>query len=368
MSGDQKHQVNELLKEQMRLTENLAIQKDKARLAANSILWEVPGLILFVVALLVGFLLITTLGAKTALYRTNNTLSLMKGAKHGTPAYGPYDASQIGIALFYPPLYQILNALAVYEGRLTPTGAHFLVQGLDFIATQAASGDSNNGGSLTQAGYAGDWETIAQSGVDDVVAVLYKCWYGSTMNGGHNTSDAALKACWTEWLTTQYRWVAPNIGCFLTNPLVSCDGIFTKDSNSSDFDEKSTKADATAYLLKSSVWQNVLGYGMCGYAINMQDQTPNEMFAAVFGGELNFNGQPFPCAGLALQNAMSFGMMGFGTGGALSFSLMESLGTEGTGGVLSFLLAAGVTAGATYGGITWGQSITKSMGCDPNKI
>lgn len=365
MSEDQKHQVNELLKEQMRLTENMAIQKDKARLAANSILWEVPGLILFVVALLVGFFLITTLGVKSALYRTSDTLSQMKGIKHGSPAYGPYDASQIGIALFYPPLYQILNALAVYEGRLTPTGAHFLVQGLDFIATQAASGDSNNGGSLTYTGYAGDWESIAQSGVHDVVEVLYTCWYGSGMNGGYNLSDAALKACWESWLTTQYRWVAPNISCFLTNPLVSCAGIFNQDNTGGDDFENNTKSDAISYIFKSSVWQNVLGYGMCGYAVNMQDQTPNEMFAAVFGGELNFNGQPFPCAGLALQNAMTFGMMGFGTAGAMSFSLLGSVGTEGVGGIASFMLAAGMTAGATYGGILWGQSLTKSMGCDP---
>lgn len=367
MSDDQKHQVNELLKEQMRLTETLAIQKNKSRLAANSVLWEVPGLILFVVSLAVGFYMITTMGARTALFKTNYILNHMPGAKRGTPAYGPFDAAQIGVALFYPPLYELLNALTIYEARLTPTGAHFLVQGLNFISVQSTTGDKLNGASITHTAYAGTLESIAQSEMIDVVNVLYQCWYDSGLAGGYSTSDDARKKCWDYWMGTQYRWLAPNMGCFLTNPLVSCDGIFNRTYDASDENFKNDVVqDAYEYVLNSSVWTNVLNYGMCGYAVNHQDSTPETMFADVFGGAQEFNGQPFPCGGIGLQNAMSYSMMGAGGGGALAFTMLR----PGTGltGLASFLLATGATAAGGYGGYLLSKNITNGLGCKPASV
>ena len=383
MSENQKHQVNELLKEQMRLAENLAIQKDKARLAANSVLWEIPGLILFVVGLLTVFFILTTMSAGAALYYTGSLIKQL-GRSRRSAAYGPFSTPQIGIALLYPPLYNVLNAMTIYPDRLTPTGAHFLVQGLSFISAQSrvtTSPSGLSGATLTSTGFAGDLENIAQSSFDDVASLLYDCWYNSpsssvNANGGNafggTDDDTIKKALWKTWMGAEYRWIAPNIACFLTNPLVSCGGLLNAKASTDPNFEPSLKAQVASYIERHAPWRSVLSYGMCGYALLSEDNTPDDMFANVFGGAPKSNGQPFPCKNVGLQNELSFGTMGASVGSAISFTLFHPVGAtsgraEAAGGVLNAILAFGVTAGGAVGGYFYGNSITKGMGCKPNQ-
>ena len=364
MSETQKHQINELMKEQMRLTENLAIQKDKARLAANSVLWELPGFIVFVLLLVVTSYILTMLSMRAAVPTVDATVKTLGPIRPS--AYGPFSATQVGVALYYPSLYSILNALAVFADQLSPTGAEFMVKATQFILHQSTVG-VNKGATLTPFGYAGDLERIIGS-VDIAADRLYAVWYGNDnygINAGQeiSTSGDPSKAqtdAWQVWMGLNFRWMAPNIACLVTNPLLRCGNVFTPLSKGTQADPDKTKADARAYMLNSGPWMAILSHGLCGYAILEQDGTPDDMFSNVFGGKTQTNGQPYPCANVKASQMIQWGTIFAGGAGTLSMlvlhPVMHMAEHTVTGGAIVALLTLGLIAGGAAGGAAYGKS------------
>lgn len=404
MSRNQKHQVNELLKESMRLTENLAIHKDKYRLATNSLLWEVPGILFFLLILCFTFLTLSQFSASAAL-KPYIGAELNLGKSHVQPMFGPFSIKQIAIALMYPPLYTVMNALAIFEGNLTPTGANFMVQSLQFISTQAAATNQQSGGTLTALGYAGTLESIVplSSSKNAFIAVatqLYNVFVESGIEGGKSLDNANnVQLAWDYWMgvstpttapipsanqtenqspnntpNTQYAWLAPNLACLLSNPLLRCGDTFTiAEVTAQPPPTKETVIKAAASNIQQSlVWQAVLGHGLCGVAILTEGSDPQTMFANVFGGVTQHNGQPDPCDGVSEQQMYQFGAAGMGVGGALSFLLAHPASSaaeasDGSAAIMFHALAAivsiGVTAGGAVGGAYYGNSVASGMGC-----
>jgi hypothetical protein len=379
MSDTQKHQINELMKEQMRLTENLAIQKDKARLAANSLLWELPSLILFVLTLVVVLYILTILSVRAGVPSVEITLNDL--GPLGVSTYGPFTTTQIGVALYYPSLYDILNALAVYADQLSPTGAEFVVKSTTYVFTQASGGGELSGATLTSHGYAGTLENIMGT-VDTVANLLYDVWYSKASTQGINAgkdvanppNDAqktastlginagkdvanppndAQKTAWSLWMQSNIRWLAPNFACLLLNPLLRCGGVFTPVTNKADLANK--KADATMYILNSGPWMAVISHGLCGYAILEQDGTPDDMFGKLFGGTTDRDGVPFPCGNIKDSTMIQWGTSGAGLGGSMSMFVThfvhgESAGSQALVGLLTLAcIAGGAAAGVVYG-------------------
>ena len=244
---------------------------------------------------------------------------------------------------------------------------------LYFIGLQASAA-SFAGATITAVGFAGNLEGIGGSAAQ-VASTLYDVWYTSGMNGGRVTTAKEKRASWKTWMGVPYRFIAPNWGCLMSNPLLQCAGIFTQDITQTT---SPTKGDiiqaATVYIQNNGVWYDLISHGLCGYTILHQDNTPDVMFADLLGGKLDTDGQPFPCAGLGMQNELQFALMGGGLASTVSFFFMNpfmELAQSGGRGALigtamAVLLSLGATAGGAAGGYAIGRSRTTASGCDPD--